>query len=74
MTILRNAFEAEKGKGTLGQVQNTLVDNGLTMYLHTSLGGAVWGACEALRKKGLKILFICYKRNKFIYLFIYLKR
>ena len=54
MTILRNAFEKERSKGTLGQVQNTLVDNGMTMYLHTSLGGAVWGACEALRNKGIQ--------------------
>lgn len=49
---MQKQFEEEERRGTLGRVQNSLVDNGLTMYLHTSLGGAVWGACEALRKKG----------------------
>lgn len=51
MTILQRAFEEDSKKGTFGKIQSTLAENGLTMYLHTSLGGAIWGACEALRKK-----------------------
>jgi hypothetical protein len=55
MAILRKAYEHEEGRGAMGVVQNTLVDYGLTMYLHTSFGGAVWGACEALRRKGINM-------------------
>lgn len=58
MEIMKKVYETdkEKNRGALGMVQNTLIDNGLTMYLHTSIGGAIWGACEALRRKGIIII------------------
>jgi hypothetical protein len=53
LQVLQNAY-AVHGKtqnSLFGQIQLALVNSGVTMYLHTSVGGFIWGSIESLRAR-----------------------
>eukprot|EP01112_Ceratiomyxa_fruticulosa_P010135 TRINITY_DN2672_c0_g7_i1.p1 TRINITY_DN2672_c0_g7~~TRINITY_DN2672_c0_g7_i1.p1 ORF type:complete len:540 (+),score=113.53 TRINITY_DN2672_c0_g7_i1:1463-3082(+) len=59
LIVLQQSFKqsAEEEQWALIRYKNAFVNSGLAMYLHTSLGGALWGAFESMRimRKDTKI-------------------
>lgn len=60
IAVLQEVHEryGDQRDSPLAQLQKAVVNSGVSMYLHTSAGGFVWGAIESLRQResALKIL------------------